>query len=62
MPQTTNAKPREDSLAQASRRQKRKEDDIDAMNRTIRGHRPNKLRVKDGGDIDGGCLGKKLME
>jgi hypothetical protein len=62
MPQTADAGPREDSLARASRRQKRKEYDAGAMSRTTGGHRPNKLRVKDGGDIDGGCPGKNAWD
>jgi hypothetical protein len=62
MPQTVVAGPREDSLARASRRQKLKEYDAGAMNRTTGGHRPNKLRMKDGGDIDGGCPGKNAWD
>jgi hypothetical protein len=29
---------------------------------TTGGHKPKKLRVKDGGDIDGGCPGKNAWD
>jgi hypothetical protein len=32
------------------------------MNMTTGGHKPKKLRVKDGGDIDGGCPGKNAWD
>jgi hypothetical protein len=41
-----------ETAARASRHLKRKEYDTVALSRSASGHKPNKLRVKKGGDID----------
>ena len=62
MPQGGDPGVREDSLARASRRHKQQAYDAATMSRTMGGQKPNKLRVKEGGDIDGGCPGKNAWD
>jgi hypothetical protein len=56
------ASTRHDSAARASKRQRRNEYDATAASRTTRGQKPNKLRMKEGGDIDGGCPAKNAWD
>jgi hypothetical protein len=58
----TDADARPDSAARANRRQRRNDYDVTAMSRTIGGQKPNKLRVKEGGDIDGACPTKNAWD
>jgi hypothetical protein len=44
---------RPNSAARANRRQRRNDYDATAASRTTGGQKPNKLKVKEGGDIDG---------
>jgi hypothetical protein len=62
MPLGAEAGPRHDNVARASWRHKRKEYDVTAASRTTSGHKPNTLRIKEGGDIDGGCSGKNAWD
>jgi hypothetical protein len=59
---TADVGPRQDSVDRANRRHKRREYKAAALSRTTGGHKPNKLRVKEGGDIDGGCSGKNAWD
>jgi hypothetical protein len=62
MPHTADAGPRQESVDRANRRHKCREYEAAAVSRTTGAHKPNKLRVKEGGDIDGGCLGKNAWD
>jgi hypothetical protein len=62
MPPSAEAGPRYDNVTRASRRHKQKEYDAAVASRTTSGHKPNTLRVKDGGNIDGGCSGKNAWD
>jgi hypothetical protein len=62
MPHIADTEARQNSAARAIRQQKRKDYDAVATNRTTRGHKPHILRVKDGGDIDGGCTSKNVWD
>ena len=62
MPQGGDPGLKEDSLARASTRQKQKDYDAAAMSRTTGDQKPNKLRVKEGGDINGGFSGKNAWD
>ena len=52
--------PKHDNVAWVSQRYKCKEYDAAAVSRTISGHKPNTLQVKEGGDINGGCTEKNV--
>jgi hypothetical protein len=62
MSHTTDIGPRQESVNRANRRHKRREYEAAVVSRTTGGHKPNKLRVKEGGDIDGGCSGKNAWD
>jgi hypothetical protein len=53
MPQPFEAAPRHDNVARATRRHKRKEYDVAAVSKSMNRQKPNTLRVKKGGDING---------
>jgi hypothetical protein len=62
MPHTADTEARQDNAAHAIYRQKWKDYDAAAASRTTGGQKPHTLRVKDGGDIDGGCTGKNAWD
>jgi hypothetical protein len=62
MPHTADVGPRQESVDRANRRHKRREYEAAAVSKTMGGHKPNKLRIKEGGDINGGCLGKNAWD
>jgi hypothetical protein len=62
MPHTADIGPRQESVDRANRRHKRREYEAAAVSKTTGGHKPNKLRVKEGGYIDGGCSGKNAWD
>jgi hypothetical protein len=53
---------RPDSTARANRRQRCNDYDATTASRTIGGQKPNKLRAKEGGDIDGACPAKNAWD
>ena len=55
-------KPRPESEARASRRAARKEVETNVETRRSGGQKPQTLRVKQGGGIDGGCEGKNAFD
>jgi hypothetical protein len=62
MPHTADTEARQDSPARAIRQQKWKDYDAAAASRTTGGQKPQTLWVKDGGDIDEGCIGKNAWD
>jgi hypothetical protein len=62
LPHAADVGARPDSAARANRRQRRNDYDVSTTSRTTGGQKPNKLRVKEGGDIDGACPAKNAWD